>query len=133
MESIELEIDTSSRRFVDVSDDLQRFCEPLGDGLVSIFVPHATAGLALIELGSGSEEDLARVIDDLLPREERYRHRHGTRGHGADHVLPAIISPSVVIPVVGGKAELGVWQSLVLVDFNVDNPRRRVRFSFLSG
>jgi len=133
METIELEIATSRHRFVDLTGHLRRFREPLGDGLVNAFVPHATAGLALIELGSGSEEDLARVLDDLLPRDDRYRHRHGSGGHGADHVLPAIICPTLVIPVLGGRAELGTWQSLVLVDLNPDNPRRRVRFSFLSG
>jgi secondary thiamine-phosphate synthase enzyme len=98
-----------------------------------VFVPHATAGLALFELGSGSDEDLDDVLDRLLPRDDRYRHRHGSFGHGADHLVPVIVSPSVTIPVVGGEPLLGTWQSLALVDTNVDNPRRQVRFSFVPG
>ena len=104
-----------------------------GDGLSHAFAPHATAGLALMETGSGSDEDLAELVARLLPRDARYRHRHGTRGHGADHVLPVLISPSLVMPVVGGELALGTWQRLVLVDTNSDNPARRIRLSFIPG
>ena len=131
MESVEIEVDTSSARVVDVSQNLERFCHGRGDGLVNVFVPHATAGLALMETNSGSEEDLVRALKELLPRDDRYRHAHGSPGHGADHLLPAIVSPSLVLPVFGGRVALGTWQSVVLVDLNVDNPRRRVRFSFV--
>jgi secondary thiamine-phosphate synthase enzyme len=131
MHTHEIEVDTSRRRFVDLSGDLSRFCSGRGDGLVNVFVPHATAGLALMELGSGSEADLETILNRILPRDNRYRHAHGSPGHGADHLLPALISPSVTVPVLGGRAALGTWQSLVLVDFNVDNPHRHVRLSFL--
>ena len=103
----------------------------LGDGLVHVFLPHATAGLALIELGSGSEQDLLDRLDGVLPANAPYRHRHGTAGHGRDHVLPALISPAIVLPVRTDRLDLGTWQSLVLVDTNVDNPVRTVRLSFL--
>ena len=106
---------------------------PLADGLLSVFAPHATAGVAVMELGAGSEPDLAEALERLLPRDDRYRHRHGSPGHGADHLLPVFVSPSLVIPVVGGRMTLGTWQSLVLVDLNRDNPHRRVRLSFLPG
>jgi secondary thiamine-phosphate synthase enzyme len=129
--SIELEVDTSRTRLVDLTRELERFCADLGDGLVSVFVPHATAGLALMETGSGSEADLLAALDRVLPRDSRYQHAHGSPGHGADHLLPALISPSTTIPVLGGRVALGTWQSLVLVDLNVDNPRRHVRFTFL--
>jgi secondary thiamine-phosphate synthase enzyme len=131
MESLEVEVDTSTSRVVDITNALERFCSACGDGLVNAFVPHATAGLALMETGSGSEADLMDALGHLLPRDDRYRHAHGARGHGADHVLPALVSPSVTIPVVAGRVAFGTWQSLVLVDLNVDNPRRRVRFSFV--
>jgi secondary thiamine-phosphate synthase enzyme len=104
-----------------------------GDGLLSIFVPHATAGLALIELGAGSDDDLRATVERLLPRGGTWRHRHGSPGHGADHVLPAFVAPSLTIPVVGGRMTLGTWQSVALVDPNRDNPERRVRLSFLPG
>jgi secondary thiamine-phosphate synthase enzyme len=129
----ELAVDTSTRRFVDLTPDVTAFCRGKGDGLVSVFVPHATAGVALMETGSGSEEDLAAAIDRLLPRDEAYRHSHGSPGHGADHLLPALISPSLVIPVVGGSPALGTWQSVVLVDLNRDNPHRKVRLSFIQS
>ena len=129
MHSIELTVDTSRTRLVDLTGDLERFCADRGDGLVSAFVPHATAGLALMEVGSGSEADLLAALDRLLPRDSRYQHAHGSPGHGADHLLPALISPSTTIPVLGGRMALGTWQSLVLVDLNVDNPRRQVRLS----
>ena len=126
-----MEFDTSSSRVVDLTAEVERFCRDHGDGLVSVFVPHATAGLALMETDSGSEADLVDALDHLLPRDGRYRHAHGSSGHGADHLLPAIVSPSLVVPVFGGRVALGTWQSVVLVDLNVDNPRRRVRFSFV--
>ena len=96
-----------------------------------MLAPHATAGLAIMETGAGSEGDLLGALERLLPRDDRYRHAHGSPGHGADHVLPAIVSPSVTLPVLGGRVAFGTWQSLVLVDLNEDNPRRHVRFSFL--
>ena len=133
MDTTTLEIDTTGRTFVDLTDDVAAFCAGRGDGLLNVFVPHATAGVALFETGSGSEQDLARAIERLLPRDDAYRHRHGSPGHGADHVLPAFVSPSVVVPVLGGRPALGTWQSVVLVDTNADNPRRTVRCSFLSA
>jgi secondary thiamine-phosphate synthase enzyme len=131
MQTIELNVDTSHERIVDLTTELERFCAGLGDGLVNVFVPHATAGVALMETGSGSEADLLAALDRLLPRDARYRHAHGSPGHGADHVLPAFVSPSVTLPVFDGRVALGTWQSVVLVDLNVDNPRRHVRFSFV--
>jgi secondary thiamine-phosphate synthase enzyme len=133
METLELRLDTSRRALVDLTAEVQKFCAGRGDGLCSVFVPHATAGVALMETGSGSEEDLLAALEALLPHDDRYRHRHGSRGHGADHVLPAFVSPSVVLPVLGGRPALGTWQSVVLVDTNRDNPERRARLSFLAG
>ncbi|MCD9141248.1 YjbQ family protein [Streptomyces albireticuli] len=101
------------------------------DGLLNVFTPHATAGLAVIETGSGSDDDLLAALHDLLPADDRWRHRHGTPGHGRDHVLPALVPPHATLPVVGGELALGTWQSVVLVDTNVDNPDRQVRLSFL--
>jgi secondary thiamine-phosphate synthase enzyme len=131
MQTLEIDVDTSRDRIVDLTGELERFCGGLGDGLVNVFVPHATAGLALMELGSGSDADLLATLDRLLPRENHYRHSHGAPGHGADHLLPVLVSPSLNLPVLGGRVTLGTWQSLVLVDLNVDNPRRHVRFSFI--
>ena len=131
MRTIEIDIDSSQQRIVDLTTQLERFCAEQGDGLVNVFVPHATAGLALMELGSGSEGDLLAALERLLPRDGRYRHAHGSSGHGADHLLPVLVSPSVTLPVIGGRVALGTWQSLVLVDLNVDNPRRHVRLSFV--
>lgn len=133
MRSTELSIDTSRRQLTDLTSEVSEFCRSLGDGLLSVFVPHATAGVALMETGSGSESDLEELLGRLLPRDDRYRHRHGGKGHGADHLLPVLVSPSVVVPVEGGRMQLGTWQSIVLVDFNADNPRRTVRLSFLAG
>ena len=133
MKSTELSFDTSRRQLTDLTSEVSAFCRSLGDGLLSIFVPHATAGVALMETGSGSEADLEELLGRLLPRDDRYRHRHGAKGHGADHLLPVLVSPSVVVPVEGGRMQLGTWQSIVLVDFNADNPRRTVRLSFLAG
>ncbi|HUO48142.1 MAG TPA: YjbQ family protein [Acidimicrobiales bacterium] len=131
MDSVVVEVDTSRRETVDLTGELLAFCAGRGDGLCSVLVAHATAGVALMETGSGSEEDLAAALDRLLPRDAPYRHRHGSRGHGADHLLPALVSPSVVLPVIAGRPALGTWQRLVLVDRNADNPRRTVRLSFL--
>jgi secondary thiamine-phosphate synthase enzyme len=125
---------TGSRRITDVTDRCARFAGEVGaDGLLHVFLPHATAGLALIETGAGSDEDLADQLDHLLPRDDRWRHRHGTPGHGADHVLPALIAPSLTVPVDGGRLALGTWQSIVVVDPNTDNPERTLRLSFLRG
>ena len=126
-------LDMTSRTFADLTRELASFVSDKGDGLASVFVPHATAGIAIIETGSGTEPDLEEALGRLLPRDDRWTHSHGSPGHGADHVLPAFISPSVTIPVVGGKLQLGTWQSVVFVDTNRDNPQRNVRFSFLGG
>ncbi len=133
MHSDLLEVDTTRRRIVDLTDVVRRFCFSYGDGLCNIFVPHATAGVAIIETGAGSDDDLVETLERLLPRDDRYRHAHGSQGHGADHVLPAIVAPSVTVPVSGGEPLLGTWQSIVLVDLNRDNPQRTVRLSFLEG
>lgn len=131
-----LDIDTSRRQTVDLTELVRQFCAGRGataSGLCNVFVPHATAGVAIIETGAGSDADLVDTLERLLPRDDRYRHAHGSPGHGADHVLPGIVSPSVTIPVVDGCPLLGTWQSVVLVDLNGDNPRRSVRLSFLPG
>ncbi len=133
MESAEITVRTGSTLVSDITEQVERFCAGRGDGLVNVFVPHATAGVALLETGSGSEPDLADAVDRLLPREDVYRHRHGSHGHGRDHVLPAFVAPSMTLPVLGGRPALGTWQSVVLVDSNVDNPVRRVRLSFVPG
>jgi secondary thiamine-phosphate synthase enzyme len=133
MESTELAIHTGDSLITDLTHEVERFCAGRGDGLVHVFAPHATAGVALIELDSGTEPDLADAVDRLLPRDDRYRHRHGSIGHGRDHVLPAFISPSLTLPVVAGRMALGTWQSVVLVDPNVDNPDRTVRLTFLAA
>ncbi len=133
MESTEIRLTVPGRRLVDLTDDVHGFCAGKGDGLCNIFVPHATAGLAIIETGAGTEDDLIETLDRLLPRDDRWRHAHGSAGHGADHVLPAFIAPSLSVPVVDGRLQLGTWQSIVLVDTNRDNPRRQVRLSFVGG
>lgn len=133
MESQQLEVRTGDRLVTDITSLVERFCHDRGDGLVHVFVPHATAGVALLELGSGSEDDLAEVLGRLLPRDDRYRHHHGSRGHGGDHVLPVFVSPSLSLPVLDGRPVLGTWQSVGLVDPNSDNPDRRVRLSFIEG
>ena len=134
METESIDVDMTTRRFHDLTSEVRSFASVCGgDGLLNVFAPHATAGLALMETGSGSEEDLDATIDRLLPRDHPYVHSHGSRGHGADHVLPAFISPSLSVPVMGGELQLGTWQSIVLIDTNRDNPRRRVRFSFIPG
>jgi secondary thiamine-phosphate synthase enzyme len=101
------------------------------DGLLHVFVPHATAGLALIETGSGSEADLLATLAEILPDDDRWRHRHGSPGHGRSHVAPALLPPYATLPVVAGRLALGTWQSICLVDLNVDNESRQVRLSFL--
>lgn len=126
--------DTSRTSFLDITHDVAQFASSTGgDGLVNIFVPHATAGVVVMETGSGSEQDLDAVLERMLPRDHDYVHSHGSPGHGRDHVLPAFISPSLTIPVVGGNPALGTWQSIVLVDTNRDNPSREVRLSFIEG
>ena len=127
------EVETGDRRVSDLTPIVERFCDGRGDGICHVFVPHATAGVALMELGSGSERDLSVLLDRLVPRDLPYLHRHGAAGHGADHLLPALVSPSLVVPVAQGRLLLGTWQRLVLVDLNGDNPRRHVRLSFLQG
>jgi secondary thiamine-phosphate synthase enzyme len=133
METTVLDVDTSRERIVDVTDPVRRFCRDRGDGLCNVFAPHATAGVAIIETGARSDEDLVDTLERLLPRDDRYRHAHGSPGHGADHVLPAIVAPTLVVPVQDGELLLGTWQSVVLVDLNRDNPRRQVRLSFVAG
>jgi secondary thiamine-phosphate synthase enzyme len=130
--STEFEVETTGRRVVDVTDRVEAFAaEAGGDGLVHVFVPHATAGVALMETGSGSEGDLEEALERLLPRDDRYAHRHGSVGHGADHLLPVLISPSLSLPSIGGGLQLGTWQRVVVVDPNRENNRRRVRLSFV--
>ncbi len=134
MDTTTLTIRTGSREAVhDLTREASSFVSGRGDGLLSVFVPHATAGVAVLELGSGSDEDLLRVLADLLPADDRYRHAHGSRGHGRSHVMPAIVPPSIVVPVLGGRLALGTWQSIALVDLNIDNAERTVRLSFLAG
>jgi secondary thiamine-phosphate synthase enzyme len=132
MDSKVIRVNTSRRRVVDLTEDVEAFCEGRGDGLCSVFAPHATAGVGLMETGSGSESDLTDALDRLLPRDDRYRHRHGSPGHGSDHLLPVLVSPSLVLPVLGGRPALGTWQRVVLVDRNVDNNDRSIRLSFVS-
>jgi secondary thiamine-phosphate synthase enzyme len=118
---------------VDLTGEVASFVRGRDDGLLHVFVPHATAGIAILETGAGSDEDLLAALDDLLPADDRWRHRHGSRGHGRSHVLPALVPPFAVVPVLGGRLALGTWQSICLVDLNVDNPVREVRLSFLPG
>jgi secondary thiamine-phosphate synthase enzyme len=134
MDSTVVTVRTGNRPTVaDLTGEVAGFCRDRGDGLVSVFVPHATAGVAVIETGAGSDDDLLVALDAVLPRDGRWRHRHGSPGHGRDHVLPAFVAPSVTVPVLDGRPALGTWQSIVLVDTNVDNPEREVRLSFLAG
>ncbi|WP_197503320.1 secondary thiamine-phosphate synthase enzyme YjbQ [Mycobacterium sp. E740] len=128
-----LDIDTGQRRTIDLTNEVRKFCASRGDGLCNVFVPHATAGVAIIETGAGSDDDLVDTLERLLPRDDRYRHSHGSPGHGADHVLPALVSPSITLPVQDGQPLLGTWQSVVFVDLNRDNPQRKVRLSFIAG
>jgi secondary thiamine-phosphate synthase enzyme len=134
MDSTILQIRTGGRETV---HDLTRACEEFvssyADGLLHVFVPHATAGIAIIETGAGSDDDLLTALGDLLPADDRWRHRHGSRGHGRSHVMPAIVPPYATVPVDGGRLALGTWQSVCLVDLNVDNAEREIRLSFLPG
>ena len=118
---------------LDITDDCAAFVSGAGDGLLQLFVPHATAGIAVIETGAGSDDDLLAALGELLPADDRWQHSHGSRGHGRSHVMPALIPPYATVPVIDGSLALGTWQSICLVDLNVDNPDRQVRFSFLSG
>ena len=134
MKTTELSVKTGTEPgLTDLTPDCARFVEGEGDGLLSVFVPHATAGLVIVELGAGSDTDLLDALDRLLPRDDRWVHRHGSPGHGADHVVPLLASPSLTIPVVDGQLALGTWQSIALLDPNRDNPTRKVRLSFLAG
>jgi secondary thiamine-phosphate synthase enzyme len=132
-----IDVHTGGRETIlDITGECERFARTAaagGDGLLHVFVPHATAGLALIELGAGSDGDLLATLSELLPADDRWRHAHGSRGHGRSHVLPAFVPPYATIPVIGGRLALGTWQSVALVDLNVDNPDRQVRLSFLAA
>ncbi len=137
MENRQVEVETGARRGVfDLTDACSRFLADVAaerDGLLNVFVPHATAGVLVMELGSGSDVDLMETLDRLLPRDARWRHAHGSAGHGADHVLPLLVPPSIDIPVLGGRMALGTWQSVGLLDPNLDHSGRRVLLSFLPG
>jgi len=132
--SIEFGVDTGDRRVTDITERVRVFGADAGaDGLLHVFVPHATAGVALMETGSGSEGDLKEALDRLLPRDDRYTHRHGSMGHGGDHLLPVFVSPSLTLPVIDGHVMLGIWQSVVVVDPNRENNTRTVRLSFMQA
>ena len=136
METRELTIETGHEAaLVDLTGECARFLADVGaqDGLLTVFVPHATAGVVVVELGAGTEPDIVAALDRLLPRDARWRHAHGSPGHGADHVLPLLASPSLVVPVIDGRPALGTWQSIALLDPNRDNPRRSVRLTYLAG
>lgn len=134
MKTHTLDIETGrSRAIVDLTDKVRAFAQGGGDGLLNISLPHATAGLALMELGSGSEEDLIQQLDDMFPRDDRYSHSHGSKGHGVDHILPAFISPTLTLPVIQGEVVLGIWQRIAMIDTNVDNPHRKVFLSLIQG
>jgi secondary thiamine-phosphate synthase enzyme len=134
VKTTELSVQTGRRRgLFDLTEACERFVAGEADGLLTVFVPHATAGLAIIELGAGSDADLMAALDRLLPRDDRWVHRHGSAGHGADHLVSIVASPSVTIPVVGGRLTLGTWQSIALLDPNADNATRAVRLAFLAG
>jgi secondary thiamine-phosphate synthase enzyme len=137
MKTVRLQVRTGTERgFTDLTGACRRFVAEHAnghDGLLSVFVPHATAGLAIIELGAGSDEDAMGTLDRLLPRDDRWRHRHGSAGHGADHVLPLLVAPTLTVPVIAGDLGLGTWQSIALLDPNADNPERTVLLSFLPG
>lgn len=134
MDSVVLDIHTGTREVVvDLTSRCDQFVSGRGDGLLHVFVPHATAGVAILETGAGSDLDLLAALEDLLPRDFEWQHRHGSPGHGRDHVLPALIPPYATVPVLAGRLTLGTWQSICLVDTNRDNPDRHVRLSFLAG
>lgn len=134
MDTETLSLHTGDHEVVlDITEACRQFAAGKGDGLLHVFVPHATAGVAILETGSGSDDDLLAALADLLPADDRWRHRHGSRGHGRSHVLPALVPPYLTVPVLHGRLTLGTWQSVCLVDLNVDNPDREVRLSFLAG
>jgi secondary thiamine-phosphate synthase enzyme len=134
MRSETFRIDTSGGRVHDITGHVERFATEVGgDGLLHVFLPHATAGVALMETGSGSEHDLDELLERVLPRDDRYVHRHGSVGHGGDHLLPVLVAPSLMLPVIGGRLQLGTWQSIVLIDPNRENDARTVRLSFVPG
>ena len=134
MRTTEFELSTKGRRVVDLTDQVRDFAEASGaDGLLHVFLPHATAGLALMETGSGSEEDLDAALERLLPRDDRYAHRHGSVGHGGDHLLPVFVAPTLTLLVEDGRPVLGTWQSVVLIDPNRENDVRRVRLTYIAG
>jgi secondary thiamine-phosphate synthase enzyme len=134
MDSEVITVRTGARPVVrDITSEASSFVFNRGDGLLHVFVPHATAGLAIIETGAGSDDDLLKALSEVLPPDTHWRHRHGSAGHGRDHVLPAFLPPYATLPVFGGRIALGTWQSICLVDTNVDNAERQVRFSFLPG
>jgi len=135
VESRTIDLTTGSREAVaDITGRCADFVRDFGgDGLLHVFVPHATAGVAILETGSGSEEDLLSALRDLLPADDRWRHAHGSAGHGRSHVLPALVPPYATVPVIGGQLQLGTWQSICVVDINVDNAQRTVRLSMLRG
>jgi secondary thiamine-phosphate synthase enzyme len=129
-----LSVETGDREVVrDLTALCAGFADGNGDGLLHVFVPHATAGVAILELGSGSDDDLLAALRDLLPSDDRWRHRHGSPGHGRSHVMPALVAPYATVPVIDGVLALGTWQRIALVDLNADNPTRSVRLSFLAG
>jgi secondary thiamine-phosphate synthase enzyme len=134
MQTHTLQVHTGDEEVVlDLTDECADFVRDLGDGLLHVFVPHATAGIAILETGAGSDDDLLAALRDLLPADDRWRHRHGTPGHGRSHVMPALVPPHASVPVEGGRLALGTWQSICLVDLNVDNHDRSVRLDFLAG
>lgn len=134
MDSVTVTVRTGAQEAVlDLTAQCRDFAAGRGDGLLHVFVPHATAGIAIIETGAGSDDDLLTALADLLPADDRWRHRHGSRGHGRSHVMPAVVPPYATVPVLDGRLALGTWQSICLVDLNVDNGEREVRFSFLQG
>jgi secondary thiamine-phosphate synthase enzyme len=134
LRSLTVDVHTGGTDVVhDLTGECSRFVADEQDGLLHVFVPHATAGIAILETGAGSDDDLLAALADLLPADDRWRHRHGSPGHGRSHVLPALVPPYATVPVLGGRLALGTWQSVCLVDLNVDNPDRQVRLSFLPG
>jgi secondary thiamine-phosphate synthase enzyme len=134
MDSVLIDIRTGDHEVVlDLTDRCAEFVGGRGDGLLHVFVPHATAGIAVLETGAGSDDDLLAALQDLLPADGRWRHRHGSPGHGRSHVMPALVPPYASVPVIAGRLALGTWQSICLVDLNVDNPERQVRLSFLGA
>ena len=134
MKTSQISVQTGSRRGVfNLTSACEAFVAGERDGLLVVFVAHATAGVVVMELGAGSEEDLLATIERLLPRDDRWRHQHGSPGHGADHVLPLLAPPSLTVPVVAGRLQLGAWQSIVLLDTNVDREQRTVQLTFLGG